>query len=122
MCWSATSPSSGGATGTRPSAVARLAASSGRSLRAPAPTVAGQLWIQQVMSAGQATIALACGADVLIGQGGEAGGHSGDVAALVLVPQVADLAGDVPVVAAGGIADGRGIAAAFALGAQGVVM
>jgi enoyl-[acyl-carrier protein] reductase II len=83
---------------------------------------AGKLWIQQVMSAEQATIALERGADVLIAQGGEAGGHSGDVAAMVLVPQVCDLAGDVPVVAAGGIADGRGIAAAFALGAEGVVM
>jgi enoyl-[acyl-carrier protein] reductase II len=83
---------------------------------------AGKLWLQQVMSAEQAAIALERGADVLIAQGGEAGGHSGDVAAMVLVPQVVDLAGDVPVVAAGGIADGRGIAAALALGAQGVAM
>jgi nitronate monooxygenase/enoyl-[acyl-carrier protein] reductase II len=83
---------------------------------------AGKLWLQQVMSVEQAALALERGADVLIAQGGEAGGHSGDVAALVLVPQVSELAGDVPVVAAGGIADGRGIAAAFALGAQGVVM
>jgi nitronate monooxygenase/enoyl-[acyl-carrier protein] reductase II len=83
---------------------------------------AGKLWIQQVMSAEQAELALERGADILIAQGGEAGGHSGDVATMVLVPQVADLAGDLPVVAAGGIADGRGIAAAFALGAQGVAM
>ena len=80
---------------------------------------AGILWIQQVVSAPQAEEALAAGADVLVAQGGEAGGNSGFVATLVLVPQVVDLAGDVPVVAAGGIADGRGVAAALTLGAQG---
>jgi enoyl-[acyl-carrier protein] reductase II len=82
----------------------------------------GVLWIQQVMTAQQAEIALARGADVLIAQGGEAGGHSGEVGTMVLVPAVVDRAGDTPVVAAGGIADGRGLAAALALGAQGVVM
>ena len=60
------------------------------------------------------------GADVLVAQGTEAGGNAGWVSTMVLVPAVVDVAGDVPVVAAGGIADGRGIAAAFALGAQGV--
>jgi nitronate monooxygenase/enoyl-[acyl-carrier protein] reductase II len=59
---------------------------------------------------------------VLVAQGGEAGGHSGQVGTMVLVPEVVDLAGDVPVVAAGGIADGRGLAAALALGAQGVMV
>jgi nitronate monooxygenase/enoyl-[acyl-carrier protein] reductase II len=83
---------------------------------------AGALWIQQVMTAEQARIALDRGADVLIAQGAEAGGHSGEIGTIVIVPQVVDLAGSVPVVAAGGIADGRGIAAALALGAQGVVM
>ncbi|MEU1201154.1 nitronate monooxygenase [Streptomyces sp. NPDC005813] len=82
----------------------------------------GIKWIQQVTDARQAAQALDAGADVLIAQGGEAGGHSGDVSTMVLVPQVVDMAGDTPVVAAGGIADGRGVAAAFALGAQGVSM
>lgn len=59
------------------------------------------------------------GMDVLIAQGNEAGGHVGDISTMVLVPQVVDLAGDRPVLAAGGIADGRQVAAALALGAQG---
>ena len=59
------------------------------------------------------------GADAIIGEGMEAGGHIGELTTMVLTPQLAD-AVDVPVVAAGGIADGRGIAAAFALGADGV--
>ncbi|MFF3322359.1 NAD(P)H-dependent flavin oxidoreductase [Streptomyces sp. NPDC002889] len=83
---------------------------------------AGILWIQQVMDSRQAVEALDAGADVLVAQGGEAGGHGGDVSTLVLVPQVVDLAGDTPVIAAGGIADGRGLAAALMLGAQGVSM
>jgi nitronate monooxygenase/enoyl-[acyl-carrier protein] reductase II len=83
---------------------------------------AGILWIQQVMDRDQAEQAVAAGADVIVAQGGEAGGNSGWVATMVLVPQVVDVAGGIPVVAAGGIADGRGIAAALALGAQGVAM
>ena len=59
------------------------------------------------------------GADAIIGEGMEAGGHIGDLTTMVLTPQLVD-AVDVPVVAAGGIADGRAIAAAFALGAEGV--
>ena len=59
-----------------------------------------------------------CGADVLIAEGTESGGHVGEMATMALVPQVVD-AVDVPVVAAGGIADGRQLAAAFALGACG---
>ncbi|MCX4820730.1 nitronate monooxygenase [Streptomyces sp. NBC_01142] len=83
---------------------------------------AGILWIQQVMDARQAAEALDAGADVIVAQGGEAGGHGGEVSTMVLVPQVVDMAGDTPVVAAGGIADGRGLAAALVLGAQGVSM
>lgn len=59
------------------------------------------------------------GADALIAEGWEAGGHIGDISTLALVPQLAD-AVDVPVIAAGGIADARGVVAAFALGAAGV--
>ncbi len=59
------------------------------------------------------------GADAIIGEGMEAGGHIGDLTTMVLTPQLVD-AVQIPVIAAGGIADGRGIAAAFALGAEGV--
>lgn len=83
---------------------------------------AGIRWVQQVMDRAQAEQALAAGADVLVAQGGEAGGNGGFVSTMVLVPQVVDLAGNVPVVAAGGVADGRGMAAALALGASGVAM
>lgn len=62
-----------------------------------------------------------CGADAVIAEGTEAGGHIGENTTMVLVPQIAD-AVTIPVIAAGGIADGRGMAAAFMLGAQGVQM
>ncbi len=73
-----------------------------------------------------ASVALAkrmerCGADALVAEGSEAGGHIGENTTMVLVPQVVD-AVNIPVIAAGGIADGRGIAAAFMLGAKGVQM
>ena len=73
-----------------------------------------------------ASVALArrmerCGADAVVAEGMESGGHIGESTTMALVPQVVD-AVEVPVVAAGGIADGRGIAAAFMLGAQGVQM
>jgi enoyl-[acyl-carrier protein] reductase II len=80
---------------------------------------AGIRWIQTVGDVPAAEVALEAGADVLVAQGTEAGGNAGWIATLVLVPAVVDLAGDVPVVAAGGIADGRGLAAALVLGAQG---
>jgi NAD(P)H-dependent flavin oxidoreductase YrpB (nitropropane dioxygenase family) len=62
----------------------------------------------------------AAGVDAVVAQGTEAGGHTGRVATLALVPQVVDAVAPTPVIAAGGIADGRGIAAALALGAVGV--
>lgn len=71
-----------------------------------------------------ASVALAkrmerCGADALVAEGTEAGGHIGENTTMVLVPQIAD-AVKIPVIAAGGIADGRGAAAAFMLGAKGI--
>jgi NAD(P)H-dependent flavin oxidoreductase YrpB (nitropropane dioxygenase family) len=60
------------------------------------------------------------GVDIVVAQGYEAGGHTGDVATMVLVPEVVDAVAPTPVLAAGGIASGRQIAAAMALGAQGV--
>jgi len=60
------------------------------------------------------------GVDIIVAQGTEAGGHTGDITTMVLIPQIVDAVGDLPVVAAGGIADGRQMAAALALGAQGV--
>ena len=73
-----------------------------------------------------ASVALAkrmerCGADALVAEGTEAGGHIGENTTMVLVPQIVD-AVNIPVIAAGGIADGRGIAAAFMLGARAVQM
>ncbi|MHB8438609.1 MAG: NAD(P)H-dependent flavin oxidoreductase [Acidimicrobiales bacterium] len=65
--------------------------------------------------------AVDAGCDIVVAQGTEAGGHTGQVATMPLVPQIVDAVGDrVPVVAAGGIFDGRGLAAALALGADGV--
>ncbi len=67
--------------------------------------------------------ALDAGCDMVVAQGTEAGGHTGQVATMPLVPQIVDTVGDtIPVVAAGGIVDGRGLAAALALGADGVWM
>jgi enoyl-[acyl-carrier protein] reductase II len=81
---------------------------------------AGVLFIQQVHTVEQARQVAARGVDVIIAQGTEAGGFTGRVAGFVLVPQVVDAVSPIPVVAAGGIADGRGLAAALVLGAQGV--
>ncbi|MFP3900254.1 MAG: NAD(P)H-dependent flavin oxidoreductase [Acidimicrobiia bacterium] len=68
-----------------------------------------------------AVAAVEAGCDIVVAQGTEAGGHTGRVATMALVPQIVDAVGDrVPVVAAGGIVDGRGLAAALALGADGV--
>lgn len=83
---------------------------------------AGILALVQVQTVAGARQALDAGADAIIAQGGEAGGHTGSVATMALVPSIVDIAGDVPVIAAGGIADGRGLVAALALGAQGVIM
>jgi enoyl-[acyl-carrier protein] reductase II len=81
---------------------------------------AGSLVMQQITTVNQAQIAVDHGADIIVAQGGEAGGYAGTVSTLSLVPQVVDAVRPVPVVAAGGIADGRGVAAAVTLGAAGV--
>ena len=94
-----------------------------RPLAEPA-RAAGALLIIQVTTLDEARQAVDLGADVIIAQGTEAGGHSArrGWATLAFVPVVADLAAPVPVLAAGGIADGRGVAAALALGAAGALV
>jgi NAD(P)H-dependent flavin oxidoreductase YrpB (nitropropane dioxygenase family) len=90
----------------------------------PAPYVdaihaSGALHVHTVGSAAEARRAVAAGVDVIVAQGWEAGGRvRGEVATLVLVPAVVDAVGPVPVLAAGGVADARGIAAVRALGAD----
>jgi len=84
---------------------------------------AGALLVCQVQDVEMAVDAVAKGADVIVAQGGEAGGHGVSQGCFTLVPAVVDAIGDkVPVLLAGGAADGRGLAAAIMLGAQGVVM
>ena len=86
----------------------------------------GATLICQVQSMANAREAVDAGADVIVAQGGEAGGHGGTRGTLTLVPEVADFlaaaAPDTLLVAAGGIADGRGLAAALMLGADGVLI
>jgi nitronate monooxygenase len=84
---------------------------------------AGGRIICQVQTLEQAKQAAAAGADVIIAQGRDAGGHSGTMRGTIgLVPAVVDAVAPIPVVAAGGIADGRGLAAALSLGAAGISM
>ena len=72
-----------------------------------------------VASVALAKVMVRCGADAVIAEGGESGGHVGDMTTMTLLPQVLD-AVEVPVIAAGGIADGRQMAAAILMGASGV--
>src|SRR5947199_2420678 len=94
----------------------------------PSPYVArahaaGITVIDQVGSVAAAQRSVRAGVDVVIAQGVEAGGHvAGQVATSVLVPRVVDAVSPTPVLAAGGIADARGVVAALALGADGVVL
>ncbi len=94
-------------------------------LGSPAP------WIERLKANGTKVLCLVgnvknarrvagIGADAVVAQGTEAGGHTGRIATLALVPQVIDAVAPTPVIAAGGIADGRGLAAALAMGAVGV--
>jgi len=82
---------------------------------------AGIPLIAQVQTVHDAQDAVAKGADIIVAQGCEAGGHGGARGTLALVPAVRDAIGDTPLVAAGGIADGRGAAAAMILGADAVL-
>ena len=85
--------------------------------------LAGTLVMNMVGHPKHAAKALALGVDIICAQGTEAGGHTGEISTLVLLPQVIDMcAGKALVVAAGGIFDGRGIAAALTLGASGVLL
>lgn len=83
---------------------------------------AGIKVIHMVSTPEEAGQVAADGADVIIAQGTEGGGHVGMMSTLPLVPQVIDVVGGVPVLAAGGIADGRGLAAVLMLGAQGALI
>jgi NAD(P)H-dependent flavin oxidoreductase YrpB (nitropropane dioxygenase family) len=83
---------------------------------------AGMKVIHQVNTPEEAGRAASDGADVIVAQGAEGGGHVGAMSTLPLVPQVIDVVNGVPVLAAGGIADGRGLAAVLMLGAQGVLV
>ncbi len=87
--------------------------------------------IERAKAAGMTTLSLvgapkhvkyakAAGTDLIVAQGYDAGGHTGPIGTLSLVPQIVDAAGDIPVLAAGGIANGRQLVASLALGAQGV--
>lgn len=94
----------------------------------PAPFVerirrTGALVLCQVQTVAMAKAAAAAGADILVAQGTEAGGHGGGRGLVSLVPEIVDATGGgTPVVASGGIADGRGLAAALMLGAAGVLL
>jgi nitronate monooxygenase len=88
---------------------------------APAVRKAGIPLIAQVQTVAQAKAAVSAGADFIVAQGTEAGGHGGVRSTLPLIPAVVDAVGNIPVIAAGGIADGRGLAAALMLGAAGVL-
>lgn len=83
---------------------------------------AGCKLICQVQDIDQALAAREADADIIVAEGTEAGGHAGARATLPLVPAVVDAVAPIPVVAAGGIADGRGLAASLMLGAHGVLM
>lgn len=89
---------------------------------APAIKAAGCTLLCQIQEVEAAREAVAAGADIIVAQGSEAGGHVASRATLPLVPAVVDAVAPVPVLAAGGIADGRGLAAALMLGAHGVMM
>jgi nitronate monooxygenase len=89
---------------------------------APAIKSAGSKLICQVQDLAETRLAQEAGADIIVAQGTEAGGHGARRATLPLVPAVVDAVAPTPVLAAGGIADGRGLAAALMLGAHGALI
>ena len=120
ITWSASSSVVELALGYRPDAVML-------SFGDPRPYVAairaaGCKLICQVQGLDEVQLAQEAGADIIVAQGTEAGGHGGGRATLPLVPAVVDAVAPTPVVAAGGIADGRGLAAALMLGAHGALI
>jgi len=108
----------------RPAIVAFAWARPDQDLRAYVQRVhdAGLLIMHMASEVPEAVRAAAAGADVIVAQGTEGGGHVGWMASMAVVPMVAQAVAPVPVLAAGGIADGRGLAAALALGAEGVLL
>jgi NAD(P)H-dependent flavin oxidoreductase YrpB (nitropropane dioxygenase family) len=83
---------------------------------------AGRLAMYMASEVPEAVRAAEAGADVIVAQGTEGGGHVGWMASMALVPMVVEAVAPRPVLAAGGVADGRGLAAALALGAEGVLL
>src|SRR5438093_3484772 len=82
----------------------------------------GVLVIPSIGAKRHAEKVAAMGVDAVLVQGGEGGGHTGSVPTTLVLPQVVDSVGELPVIAAGGFFDGRGLVAALAYGAQGIAM
>jgi NAD(P)H-dependent flavin oxidoreductase YrpB (nitropropane dioxygenase family) len=82
----------------------------------------GALFMHMISTVAEARAAARAGVDVIVAQGTEGGGHVGVMGTMPLVPMVVSAVAPVPVLAAGGVADGRGLAAALALGADGVLL
>ncbi len=120
ITWSLTPPVLELALASKPSAV-MLSFGDPRPYAA-AIKAAGARLICQVQDLDGAKVAQDCGADIIVAQGTEAGGHGASRATLPLVPAIVDMVAPAPVLAAGGIADGRGLAAALMLGAAGVLI
>jgi len=82
----------------------------------------GALAMHMISTVAEAKVAARAGADIIVAQGTEGGGHIGLMGTMPLVPMVVSAVAPIPVLAAGGVADGRGLAAALALGADGVLL
>jgi nitronate monooxygenase len=120
LTWALTRPTLEGALGLRPAAVMLGFGDPGPFSEAVRQS--GALLVVQVTDLDEARRALDVGADIVVAQGTEAGGHGGRRSTFPFVPAVVDIAAPTPVLAAGGIADGRGLAAALALGADGALV